>query len=143
MSRTSYYIAVNRGYIFLGLAIGIFLQLPIIYQLYFFYRANTTQFIWVIFGIPLAAAFFLGVFITNFAKTLTEKEQASTLTIRQLALSTLVTATLFYGVYLGVAPGLLRVFKFLDVIPFTYRTGFFELIALFTIYIVIWVLTKT
>ncbi|MFQ5822042.1 MAG: hypothetical protein ACE5I5_18810 [Candidatus Heimdallarchaeota archaeon] len=143
MSRTSFYISVNRGYIILGLAIGVFLQLPIIYQLYFFYGATTTQFIWIVFGIPLAAAFFLGVIITNFAKTLTEKEQAPTLTIWQLTLSTLITAVLFYGIYLGVAPGLLRVFKLLDVIPFTYRTGIFELIALITVYFVIWVLTKT
>ncbi|MFQ6123133.1 MAG: hypothetical protein ACE5R6_00805 [Candidatus Heimdallarchaeota archaeon] len=142
MSRISYYVAINRGYIILGLAIGVFLQLPVIYQLYFFYGANTTQFVWI-FGIPLAAAFFLGAIIINFAKTLTEKELVDMLTIRQFALSTLVTAILFYGIYLGVAPEFLRIFKLLDVIPFTYRTGVFELVAFVTIYFVIWVITKT
>ncbi len=143
MSLASYYIAVNRGYIILGLAIGVFLQLPIIYQLYYFYGANTTQFAWIVFGIPLASAFFLGVIIINFAKTLTEKEKAPILTIRQLALSTIIITVPYYGIYLGVAPGFLRVFNLLDMIPFTYRTGIFELVTLVTIYFMIWVLTKT
>ena len=143
MSQTSYYISVNRSYIFFGFAVGVFLQLTIIYQLYFYYGADTTQFYLVLFGIPLAAAFFLGIFILNFAKTLAEKEQDPTLTLRQFALSALITALLFYGIYLGVAPGLLRVLKLLDRVPFVYRTGIFEIVALATIYLVIWLLTKT
>jgi len=143
MSQASYYISINRGYIFLGFAVGVFLQLTITYQLYFFYGVNTHQFLLIIFGIPLAAAVFQGIFILNFAKTLSEKEQTRTLTLRQFSRSALITALLFYGIYLGVAPGILRVLKRLDVLSFAYRTGLFEIIALVSIYIVIWLVTKS
>lgn len=142
MTQPSYYISVNRGYIFLGFAIGVFLQLTIIYQLYFFYGADTQQFSLILFGIPLAAALFQGIVILNFARTLSEKEQARTLTLKQFCLSALITALLFYGIYLGVVPGLLRVLKLLDRIPFVYKTGLFEIVALISIYIVIWFVTK-
>ena len=75
MTQVSYYISVNRGYNFLGFAIGVFIQLPIIYQLIFFYEANTQQYSIILFGIPIAAAIFQGIITLNYAKTLAEKEQ--------------------------------------------------------------------
>lgn len=142
MSHVSYYTSVNRGYIFLGFAAGVFLQLTIIYQLYFFYGADIQPFLLILFGIPLAAAFAQGILILNFAKTLSEKEQAQSLTLRQFAIATLIIALIFYGMYLGVAPGILRLLNRLDLISFAYRVGFFEMISLVSVYIVIWLVTK-
>lgn len=142
MSQVSYYISVNRGFVFLGFAVGVFLQLAIIYQLYFFYGADTNLFSFVIFGVPLAAAFFQGILIVNFAKALTEKNQARTLTLRQFSISALITALIFYGIYLGVAPGILRLLNRSDIVSFAYKAGFFEMISLIVLYIVIWLVTR-
>ncbi len=142
MTQVSYYISVNRGYNFLGFAIGVFIQLPIIYQLIFFYEANTQQYSIILFGIPIAAAIFQGIITLNYAKTLAEKEQLRSISIQQYSLSAFVTSLLFYVVYFGLVPALLRLFNILDSIPFVFRAGFFEIAAQIIIYSTIWYVTK-
>ncbi len=142
MTQVSYYISVNRGYNFLGFAIGVFIQLPIIYQLIFFYEANTQQYSIILFGIPIAAAIFQGIITLNYAKTLAEKEQVRSISIQQYSLSAFVTSLLFYVVYFGLVPALLRLFNILDSIPFVFRAGFFEIAAQIIIYSTIWYVTK-
>ncbi len=142
MTQVSYYISVNRGYNFLGFAIGVFIQLPIIYQLIFFYEANTQQYSIILFGIPIAAAIFQGIITLNYAKTLAEKEQVRSISIQQYSFSAFVTSLLFYVVYFGLVPALLRLFNVLDNIPFVFRAGFFEIAAQIIIYSTIWYTTK-
>ena len=142
MTQVSYYISVNRGYNFLGFAIGVFIQLPIIYQLIFFYEANTQQYSIILFGIPIAAAIFQGIITLNYAKTLAEKEQVRSISIQQYSFSAFVTSLLFYVVYFGLVPALLRLFNVLDNIPFVFRAGFFEIAAQIIIYSTIWYATK-
>ena len=142
MTQVSYIISVNRGYNFLGFAIGVFIQLPIIYQLIFFYEANTQQYSIILFGIPIAAAIFQGIITLNYAKTLAEKEQLRSISIQQYSLSAFVTSLLFYVVYFGLVPALLRLFNILDSIPFVFRAGFFEIAAQIIIYSTIWYVTK-
>ena len=142
MTQVSYYISVNRGYNFLGFAIGVFIQLPIIYQLIFFYEANTQQYSIILFGIPIAAAIFQGIITLNYAKSLAEKEQVRSISIQQYSFSAFVTSLLFYVVYFGLVPALLRLFNILDSIPFVFRAGFFEIAAQIIIYSTIWYVTK-
>ena len=142
MTQVSYYISVNRGYNFLGFAIGVFIQLPIIYQLIFFYEANTQQYSIILFGIPIATAIFQGIITLNYAKTLAEKEQVRSISIQQYSFSAFVTSLLFYVVYFGLVPALLRLFNVLDNIPFVFRAGFFEIAAQIIIYSTIWYVTK-
>ena len=142
MTQVSYYISVNRGYNFLGFAIGVFIQLPIIYQLIFVYDANTQQYSIILFGIPIAAAIFQGIITLNYAKSLAEKEQVRSISIQQYSFSAFVTSLLFYVVYFGLVPALLRLFNILDSIPFVFRAGFFEIAAQIIIYSTIWYATK-